>query len=394
MEKRRINVRKRIIVATIACTTVFAALTGPFIPWSRDFISKPADLNNVRIIKEESRVLLNWDLSQEFDIKNYIIIVNDQDTILSSSVDNFEINRADVGVDNFKIKVYAQDLFGSKSQGLEAKIDFNNNVSREERLLNASSIETSKNYQALGLSVYAQTLLVGSLVLGFTYWILLLGREIKRLKDVRLLSLLVYPAITTSPILLLSLSFIQSESENFSKLIIFIVSTIIFYVLVYLMYLTVNILNNSLYYELPLEQAAKASQFVFSLISSYIVLVVFLGTDLSIIYKIIMVTPFIFYFSFSSICLLKDVSTRVAFIRTLSITLAVTFSMLVLSMWPVSYVYLMLAVAVIYYILLSISLEAKTKLKNYVIVEYSLLVFLISIILIIFSNWGIMGNLL
>ncbi len=206
--------------------------------------------------------------------------------------------------------------------------------------------------------------------------------------------LLFYPSIVLIPYVILSISFLVSETTEFSRFVLSALFSVVFYIVTYFVLLTTNILYTSTYVTIPLEQAARAAQFIFSLLSSYLVLILFFGASFNFFQKSILILPFIFYLSYSSILLLAEVKSFDATIKALTISLTIWISIFIFSIWPINYIFAILAVAVCFYILLSMSLEVRSNLNRYVWAEYGVLILLILILLIISSNWGINGTLI
>lgn len=202
-----------------------------------------------------------------------------------------------------------------------------------------------------------------------------------------------YSSLVIAPLGLLALS-IGFSDPNFWSLVISIAAlTLFFVVLIYFILLDVNIINISQKLEMPLEQAGRAAQFIFTLLSSYTVLILFFGADFNFFEKLLIIISFIFLITFLSLYSPRGANGLQSIIKSSSISLSIALSIFVLSIWPVNFVYAILAIAVIYYILLSLGMEFRTRLPKQVYYEYFTLVAIVIFLLLINSVWGILGTI-
>jgi hypothetical protein len=209
-----------------------------------------------------------------------------------------------------------------------------------------------------------------------------------------ILSIVAFPSIALLPYMILAQSFIVALNLEINRFIFSVFTSIGLLVFAYLLILTANILNTARFANIPLEQAGKASQFIFSLIAVYLMLIFVFGTNYNLLERLVLLVPLIIYFSYSAISLLKVLSKFQILVRTLCIGLIMLLALLALSIWPLDSVYSMLAGAIFFYILLSIALEVKSNLTKYVWMEFLVLSSLISILLLTNAFWGINGSLL
>lgn len=384
---RRVNIRRRIVITAIFSTVFFVFLTSPFVRVVGDLASSPPDVFNVRAEYFDNNVELSWEAESVSDLNNYKVKVEGgADKEIDPSVNAYTFQLENITGD-VTIAIISVDIFGNESDGVALNIPYSESIAGE---LLSNEVDTSLDESA------ERVLLKSFAITGFLFVLSLWIFSVKPgdLKRVKLLNVVAYPALTTLPIILLVVAYLESESNSLGQFGISLLAMILFYIVLYFILLTTNILYNALSYELPLEQAAKAAQFIFSLISAYVVLILFVGSELAILEKLVFIAPFMFYYSFASILLLKDITTYNAVIRALSVAITIVGAIAVLSMWPINYIYILLTVAVIFYILLSVALETKKEISRYVVLEYSILVFLISLILLINSSWGIQGTLL
>ena len=161
----------------------------------------------------------------------------------------------------------------------------------------------------------------------------------------------------------------------------------------YLQILTVNILNISSLKKIPLGQAAKAAQYVFSLISLFMTYLILFSSELNILIRIVVIFFATALFCYSNFWLLPIATNDIARL-IFGISLLITTFSIVFSIWPISAELISLFLVVFLYIILGLGLELSEKIAFIIWAEYSFLI-VISILLILnTANWGINGTLL
>lgn len=221
-----------------------------------------------------------------------------------------------------------------------------------------------------------------------TWWTLFFKR-----KGLSLLTIGTFPGMAAFPFMLLFVSIITSIFSGVGQLAIAFISSLVFWLVVYLLILTANVLNGAVLFNIPLGQAGKAAQFIFSLISSYFLIAFLFGAVFPIEARIGLIATFVFYFSYVNMWALEDINNRQAWLSAVSITAVISMATLVLSIWPIESIYTTLSLVVILYILLNVALEMRQRIGSMIWLEYAVLTFLI--VLILFTNgiWGINGTL-
>lgn len=390
--QKRVNIRRRIIIASLICSILLFIFTTPIVSGLISFVLPPTSLENVRIQQTTEEISITWKKKvEESNIKSYTISINgNRKEEVSRDVDNFVMKAGEVFVDNLdeaQISIQSNDYISRQSSAITFDI---------KRITESSPLKTFEDIKGVGTdkSGSNETALVVAIGLSivlsmFTAWIFLF-----KVKNIKEIILVMYVGLINFSYLFITLSLLYGAELPFSRFILSAVISIGFYIFFYLMFLTVNILYNSLSYELPLEQAAKAAQFIFSLIAAYLLLIVVFSGEYRLLDKTIFIASFIGFYSLSSIIMLKNITFKDAFLRTLSITMVIIFAIFVISMWPINFIYGILAIAVIYYILLSISLENRHTLTKYTWVEYAVLLGLILSLFLLTSTWGINGTML
>jgi len=382
-QKKQNIIRRKILFASFLISIVLFSLITPIISWIDDIVTSPTAVTNLEVVQEGQRISMSWDSNTDFDFSNYLLQVGENARELASDKQNEIFN-----VEEFPVEVsfFSVDWLGTSSRAI--------NFTIEQQDTSAPQV-TEYNIQEVGAAstsnIYIQTGIV--LVLSIFLSFFVFNFKIPSIKSA---VLILYPSLATFPLILFAVSLLSYEEiNNFVEFFLSVAFGLIFFIVTYFIFLTVNILRVSLEVELPLEQAAKASQFIFSLVAAYIILIVFFGSELSFLEKNAVILPFISYYTFAAIQMLKGVSLQQATARTFAITLTIFLSIFVFSIWPsTGYVFPILAIAVCYYILLSIALEVRKHIAKYFWLEYVSLIALVTLLIILNSSWGINGTLI
>lgn len=239
------------------------------------------------------------------------------------------------------------------------------------------------------LAVNVLSALVISLLLFLgTLWVLFLKG-----KNYSLLILGLFPSVAIFPYILLADSVVSSVFSDLGKVSVAIIATAVYWLVCYLLILTANVLNGSILFNIPLGQAGKASQFIFSLISAYFLIAFLFGAAFPIAVRVVVVTIFVFYFSYASIFALQ-IPWRQVLVSSTTITLLMIVVTVLLSIWPIGSVYATLAAVVLLYIMLNVALEMREKIGSTIWIEYGVLILLVVIILFTNAQWGINGSII
>ena len=222
-----------------------------------------------------------------------------------------------------------------------------------------------------------------------TYWALFF-----KIKRERFLTILLFPTLAVMAGSFFSeLILVYVFPSGLEAITLKIVTTILVLVFSYISILTVNILNAHYLNNIPLGQAAKASYFVLSLLTTFILYFILLSNDLPIIYKSLAVfgfTMLIVYMCLWSIEYNRQQRIIVAF----AIGLLVMLGQIILSAWPINSTYLALILNFIFYFTLNMAMEMREKLSKWIWVEYALIYTFILVILILLGEWGINGSII
>lgn len=230
-------------------------------------------------------------------------------------------------------------------------------------------------------------LLLALIVYLGAYWALFF-----KISGERFITVLMFPAIGVFAVTLLAELVLQAIFSELGQLSLLVVSAIIFWVFTYVLLLTVNILNASYLQEIPLGQAARAAQYVLSLIISYLIFFILFSNDIEVLirFAFIALTGFILVY-----IALWSISMRLQqrFNASAAIGLLLGFISLILSIWPLSAPYLSLVLSLVLYVCLGISLEIRDIISRWIWIEYFALFALIIVLLTTVAEWGINGSL-
>jgi hypothetical protein len=378
----RMSTRQRAIFGALFLGLVtFLLISGSF-QFLLSLLLPPSSPTNVRVEERYGEIALSWDSVKEFDVENYKIYVdNSEYAKLRNDVNAYLITDLDLNQKN-NIHLVATDSTGRDSSRISYVTSGNGSqISEFLNPFNAQSVRLRDNVlYAFGLAL---------IVLLINTWVLFFNHNKKSFTVTG-----IYPSITLFPFFILGFTLYDSISNNVARLILVLAMSAAFGVLSYVILLTNNILHGSIKSQLPLEQAAKAVQFIFSLISTYLIMIFVLGADIDIVRRLAFILPFIFYYTYSSVWFLRHLRKKDVVNKSVLITLLVGLSIVVVAVWPIDSVYSILFSAVVYYILLNVALENRKKIPYGYWVEYLVLISLSIFILFTTAFWGINGSII
>lgn len=241
------------------------------------------------------------------------------------------------------------------------------------------------------------------------------------------LLLFFYPFISIIPIIIFILNFDINgfEAQYFRGLILICFFSITLF-LNYLLLLIVNILNGAASMFLPLAQVAKSAQFIFSLVSVYI-LTFFFYTNISTIFilAIFLLVIFVFLnlyvntffthefgylnanvdqkkdaylnkiaFRKRLIMLFTNSFSKDSFIEASLGSLIMVVAFVGLAIWPIDIIYKTLSISLIFYLIFNSVLESKLNKSRSIWREYVFIIIVIFLALLLNSFWGVNGSIL
>jgi hypothetical protein len=377
----KFSTRKRAIVASVLIGVIIFMLISPIAIRLYEFVFPPSEVKNISILQKNQEVEISWDLNKEYDLQSYKFQIGEnEEQILDKQTNRIPIYNLENN-QNYSVKISTLDDTGTESN----VTSFTVTPSERSNVFTLNSTEELDSIR----NVIITSIGFSAILFVLNIWVLFF-----KLNQRSILVIGAFPSFIMFANSVFLLSILSSVSSFSSRLLFSVFIAIIYAVLSYLLFLTSNILNGSLTSKLPLEQAAKAAQFIFSLIASYIILIYAFGSYQDILTRLLLTMPFIFYFTYSSIWMNKNLSGDLVFLRAMAVSLIMLLSLIVLSIWPIDSVYAILSASVFFYILLNVALETRQLLNRAVWVEYSLLTIIIVVLLFSNSVWGIHGSLI
>lgn len=378
----RMSTRQRAIFGALFLGVITFMVISGFFQFVISFLLPPSSPTNVRVEERYGEVSFTWDKVQEFDVENYRIYVDNSEYVkLRNDVGNYLITELDLNQKN-NIELVATDSTGRDSSRISYTTSGNGSqISEFLNPFDAQAVSLRDNV------IYSLVLSV--IILMINSWVLFFNHSSKSLSVTG-----VYPSIALFPFFILGFTLFDSINNQVARLVLVLAMSAVFAVLGYITLLTNNILHGSIKMQLPLEQAAKAVQFIFSLLSTYLIMIFVLGADIDIFRRLVFILPFIFYYSYSSIWFLRHLRKKDVFNKSILLTLLVGLSIVVVAVWPIDSVYSILFSAVVYYILLNVALENRKKIPYGYWVEYLVLISLAIFILFTTAFWGINGSII
>lgn len=220
------------------------------------------------------------------------------------------------------------------------------------------------------------------------YWVLHF-----KISGERYVTILLFPSITVFALSLLSEILIAGILSEFGQLGLVLLSTIFFWIFVYITFLTVNVLNVSYIREIPLGQAGRASQFILTMIIAYISFFLVFSNDIFLVFRELFILFETFLLVYITLWTIK-ISKRQRIIASLNIGVLIALLTFILSLWPIDSTYIALVLILVFYVCLGIALEIREFISQFIWVEYISLLVLIFVMLFLLAEWGINGHLL
>lgn len=390
-----LDTRGRVVLSSFLIAISSFILLNPLLKSIGEYFSGTEYITFAKISQRNNLGLaINWEVSNGFgnSLSDFSLEVSSS----NGDVDNFEIagetffdfNSYD-SQNKYNFKLTGYDLFGKISTNslvfsIDINEDFQDKIIRYEMDFvdqrNLLSKEVWNNISIVIITILVFLLTAWSLFFNFN--------------KITLFTTFSFPSIVFLSFLVLFVSIINVFNNFLFGVVASIILGILTFILAYITILTANIMLGATFMKLPLEQAGKAVHFIISLVSVYLCLIFVYSQNINLIYKIAILVVFVFYFSLSGLSFLKESSKfETSVYKSAGITLVIALTMLYLSIWPVNASYIMLTVALIYYISLNIALETRRIISKYIYIEYGVLIFASVSILIISAVWGVLGTL-
>jgi hypothetical protein len=233
-----------------------------------------------------------------------------------------------------------------------------------------------------------KALAVSLVFLGGLYWVLHF-----KVKGIRLITILGYSSyLVFIQSLFLELIVFQNVGRISEKTVSIII-LIIFGLLIHFLILTVNILNVSYISNIPLAQAAKAANFLYTLSGAYFSFLLILRSGAGAFWKLIAFTAVVFLLTLNLFWFKKE-----SFRQLIGETVAVVFALVTLFvgflLWPLPVEVSTMFYMIVFYILLGLGLEERETTSTLMRVEYAALLGIAVFLLLKLAVWGINGPIL
>lgn len=390
-----LDTRGRVVLSSLLIAISSFVLLNPFLKSIGEYFSGTEYITSAKISKRNNLGLaINWEVSNGFgnSLRDFSLEVSSS----RGGVDNFEITGESFfdfnnynSQDKYNFKLTGYDLFGKISTNtlvfsVDINEDFQDKVIRyESEFVNQRNLLSKEVWNNISIVI------ITVLVFLLTAWSLFFN-----FNKTTLFTTFSFPSIVFLSFLVLFVSIINVFNNFLFGIVASIILGILAFILAYITILTANIMLGATFMKLPLEQAGKAVHFIISLVSVYLCLIFVYSQNINLIYKIAILAVFVFYFSLSGLSFLKESSRfETSVYKSVGITFVIALTMIYLSIWPVNASYVMLTVALIYYISLNIALETRRIISKYIYIEYGVLIFASVSILIITAVWGVLGTL-
>ncbi len=378
---KNLSTRGRAILVSIVVGLLVFAISSPIASNLYELLFPPSEVTNVKITEKDSEIDVDWSKNPEGDVISYNLSLGNDEVKIDKDTTTYSFYKLD-NSQSYPFSITAEDDSGKVSTPFSINVQPTDKTNTET--YNQSNLESDNS----------RNIIITSLVIAFIVFILNLWVLFFKVNKSTIFTVGLFPSFCTMAFLIFALTLSASISSFSSRLIFSLAVFFGFTLGMYLILLTSNILNGSVHNDIPLSQAGKASQFIFALISTYLILIYAFGSYQDFTTRIIISLPFVYYFSYSSIWMTKNVSSEQVFIRSFVITMIMGLSLLVFSIWPIESVYAILAASVIFYILLNVALEIRKHLNRTIWIEYGILTILILILLFTNGSWGINGTLI
>lgn len=186
---------------------------------------------------------------------------------------------------------------------------------------------------------------------------------------------------------------ILQNQTRLGQISVTLILSILMFVVFYVHLLTSNIINYSHIRDIPLVYAARATAYIITLFSEYLIFLVIINSGISPILKILIITTVSLFHCYFLLDSIKEKLQNKIYSAS-AISLLISILTIVLLIWPVSSEIKSIILTLIMYICIGISLEIKEKINKNIWIEYIILIFSIVFLLILLANWGINGHLL
>jgi hypothetical protein len=213
------------------------------------------------------------------------------------------------------------------------------------------------------------------------------------LRGERIFTVLAFPAASIGVFVAFLEIVVRTSGNTLDRISTLLLSAVILGIVTYILTATINILNLSATKNIPLGQAGRAAHYVLTMIFAYFSFVLLVTNDVSFFLKLGIVFLMIFTYTFVALWTISlAYSQRI--ISAIGISSLLTFSFLIMGIWPLESFYFALFMVLIYYMCLGVALEIREIISSWIWYEYGAIFAVILIILLTTANWGVNGTIL
>jgi len=214
-----------------------------------------------------------------------------------------------------------------------------------------------------------------------------------RVSGERFVTVLLFPSMAIFTFNLYVGLIIESVLGSASRVVVQVLASLVIALLSYILILTANILNIGFLEKIPLTQAGRAAHYVMTLISSFLFFSIIFSNTLNVFVKLASVFLVSYLYTLISLWTI-GMQYKQRLLSTFAITLTMSVVAFVLMVWSITSEYSALVMVLIYYMLLGIALEIREVLSSRIWLEYTFILVLVVLMLLIVSDWGINGRLI
>lgn len=243
--------------------------------------------------------------------------------------------------------------------------------------------------QVFGVNqILVKAVALGLLFFVGVYWVL--GFDIKGMRFLSILG-------NSSTLIFIFALFIEivifQNTERISQKTFSLFVLGLFTVLIYFLILTANILNVSYISQIPLARAAKASNFIYTLLGAYFSFLLILKSGIEVYFRIPIYTVVVLFLTFN-VFWFKRESFRQHLGETVAVVLCMVLLHLVILLWPLSVEVSSMLFTIVFYILLGLGIE-ETEMRTFLMrAEYIILLIIVVLVLLKLAVWGINGSII
>jgi hypothetical protein len=220
------------------------------------------------------------------------------------------------------------------------------------------------------------------------YWVLNFN-----IRGIRFITILGYSAI----IIFIQALFLQlvvfQDIGRISEKTFSVFVLLVFGLSVHFLILTTNILNVSYISKIPLAQAAKAANFIYTLFGAYFAYLLIFKAGVEELIQFLLFAGVTIFLT-ANIFWFKKESTRQLIGESAAVVLSMVTLYVIFIIWPLSVEVATMFYIIVYYVLIGLGLEERETTSALMRVEYITLFVIVVLLLLKVAVWGINGSVI